>query len=151
MLSTTANGSVVRILLVTSKFNHQITSSLHQGCRQQLLSSGRLTNDDLVSVWVPGAFEIPVVVAQCCEKYDCVICLGAIIKGETHHFELLAHGVTKALLSLSVNHKTPIIHEILATDNYQQALARCGIKGNNKGESAALTALAMIDTMRELD
>ena len=141
----------MRILLVTSEFNHKITSSLHRGCLEQLLASGRLTNDDIVSVWVPGAFEIPVVVAHLCKKYDCVICLGAIIKGETLHFELLAHGVTNALLGLSVRHKIPIVHEILATTNYQQALARCGIEGKNKGESAALTALAMINTMRELN
>ena len=102
----------MRILLVTSEFNHKITSSLHRGCLEQLLASGRLTNDNIVSVWVPGAFEIPVVVAHLCKKYDCVICLGAIIKGETLHFELLAHGVTNALLGLSVRHKIPIVHEI---------------------------------------
>lgn len=141
----------MQVLLVISRFNQEITSSLHRGCREQLLASGRLASDDIVSIWVPGAFEIPVVVAQLCTKYDCIICLGAIIKGETLHFELLAHGVTGVLLDLSVRHKIPIIHEILATENYQQALARCGIKGKNKGESAALTALTMIDTMRELD
>lgn len=140
----------MRILLVTGKFNRQITSALHRGCRERLLASGRLTDDDIVSVWVPGAFEIPVVVARVCTEYDCVICLGAIIKGETHHFELLAHGVTRVLLELSVRHKIPIVHEILATANYEQALARCGLEGNNKGESAALTALTMIDIMREL-
>ena len=141
----------MRILLVTSRFNREITSSLHRGCRKHLLTSGRLTSNDIVSIWVPGAFEIPVVVAQLCPKYDCIICLGAIIKGETLHFELLAHGVTGTLLDLSVRHKTPIIHEILTTNDYQQALARCGITGENKGKSAARTALTMIDIMRELD
>ena len=141
----------MQILVVTSRFNREIASALHRGCVNQLLAASRLTPDDIVSIWVPGVFEIPVVVAKFGPKYDCIICLGAIIKGETLHFELLAHGVTGALLDLSVRHKIPIIHEILTTNDYQQALARCGITGRNKGESAALDALRMIHIMRELD
>lgn len=144
--------SVVRILIVTSRFNYQITHALQRGCCEYLRE--KAGDADIKSVWVPGAFEIPVVVARAldCAARDAVICLGAIIRGETRHFELLATEVTRALMQLSVAHRTPLIFEVLAAENMQQAQARCGLTGkHNKGVSAAQTALAMIATMHEIE
>ena len=141
----------MRILIVSSKFNYQITHALQRGCCEYLQANA--PDATLKSFWVPGAFEIPVVVATSLDKMKCdvVICLGAIIRGETRHFDLLATEVTRALLQLSVERRTPLIFEVLAVENMEQAQARCGITSKtNKGVSAAQTALAMIETMRGL-
>ncbi len=141
----------MHILIVTSKFNYQITHALHHGCCTHLQAESPAAT--LKSLWVPGAFEIPVVVATVLRKakYDAVICLGAIIRGETKHFDLLATEVTRVLLQLSVDHCTPLIFEVLAVESLAQAQARCGMTGRvNKGVSAAQTALAMVATLQEL-
>lgn len=143
----------MRILIVTSRFNQQITQALHRGCVDTLLASGEVSSSDIEALWVPGAFEIPVTVAQVIlgANHDCVICLGAIIKGETHHFELLAQEVSGALMRLSLEHKVPVIFEVLATYDREQAWARCGLTSNkNKGQEAAQTALAMVQMMDKL-
>ena len=142
----------MRILIVTSKFNYQITQALQRGCCAYLSEKAR--HADIRSLWVPGAFEIPVVVARALElgAYDAVICLGAIVRGDTRHFELLATEVTRALMQLSVTHRIPLIFEVLAVENMAQAQARCGLTSkHNKGVSAAQTALEMITTMQELN
>ncbi len=141
----------MQILITTSKFNYQITHALYSGCHQHLQEQAPTAKID--SLWVPGAFEIPVVVATSLDKvkYSAVICLGAIIRGETRHFDLLATEVTRALLQLSVERRTPLVFEVLAVENLAQAQARCGITSKtNKGVSAAQTALMMIATMRGL-
>ena len=141
----------MHILIVTSKFNYQITHALQRGCCEHL--QAQAPDATITSLWVPGAFEIPVVVATALEqaKYSAVICLGAIIKGETYHFDLLATAVTNTLLQLSAAHRTPVIFEVLATTNMAQAQARCGMTSEtNKGLSAAQTALEMITTMQKL-
>lgn len=141
----------MRILIVTSRFNYQITHALYHGCCEHLREHA--AEAELESRWVPGAFEIPVVVATALDrgKYSAIICLGAIIRGETSHFDLLATSVTHALLQLSIVHRTPLSFEVLAVENMAQAQARCGITSKtNKGISAAQTALTMIATLREL-
>ena len=141
----------MRILIVASKFNDQITHALQRGCCEYL--QAHAPDATLESLWVPGAFEIPVVVATSLDKmkYDAVICLGAIIRGETRHFDLLATAVTRALLQLSIERRTPLIFEVLAVESMAQAQARCGITSKtNQGVRAAQTALAMIETMRGL-
>lgn len=141
----------MRILIVTSKFNYQITHALQHGCRAHL--QAQVPDATITSLWVPGAFEIPVIVATALDKanYSAVICLGAIIKGETYHFDLLTTAVTNILLQLSVEHRTPLIFEVLATTNMAQAQARCGMTNKtNKGISAAQTALEMISTMQKI-
>ena len=141
----------MRILIVTSKFNYQITHALYRGCCEHLQEQS--PDVEVEAQWVPGAFEIPVVVAVALDKvkYNAVICLGAIVRGATRHFDLLATEVTRALLQLSVECRTPLIFEVLAVENMAQAQARCGMTGKtNKGVSAAQTALAMMETMRAL-
>ena len=141
----------MRILIVTSKFNYQITHALQRGCCDHLRAQA--PDAIISSLWVPGAFEIPVIVATALDqaKYSAIICLGAIIKGETYHFDLLASAVTHTLLQLSATHRTPLIFEVLATVNMAQAQARCGMTNKtNKGISAAQTALEMITTMQKL-
>lgn len=143
----------MQILIVTSKFNQQITQALHRGCVDTLLASGEISAREIESLWVPGAFEIPVTVAQAvaCATRNCVICLGAIIKGETQHFELLAQEVSRALMQLSIENKIPVIFEVLATYNREQAWARCGLTGDkNRGQEAAQAALSMVQMMSRL-
>lgn len=141
----------MHILIVTSKFNYQITHALFHGCREYLQE--HVPDAKVEAQWVPGAFEIPVVVAAALDKvpYNAIICLGAIVRGETRHFDLLATEVTRALLQLSIERRTPLIFEVLAVENMAQAQARCGMTSKtNKGVSAAQTALAMIETMQGL-
>ncbi|MDE3269781.1 MAG: 6,7-dimethyl-8-ribityllumazine synthase [Pseudomonadota bacterium] len=140
------------ILLVASCYNQQITTDLQRACIAKLLASGQIARQQIVELFVPGAFEIPVVVAASLAqaKYDCVICLGALIKGETRHFELVADTVAHALMQISVERKTPVIFEVLTALSVEQALARSGAKGN-RGEEAAMAALQMLETMRRIN
>ena len=142
----------MQILLVTSNYNQQITSALQRACVDKLLASRQVTRQQIQQFWVAGAFEIPVVVATALTQqvYDCVICLGAIIKGETLHFEVLARAVAHALMQLSIKHKTPVIFEIITAFTAEQALARSGKGKTNKGEEAADAALMMVKTMQTL-
>ena len=139
------------ILLVSSCYNQEITSALQKACLAKLLASGQVQRQQIIEHFVPGAFEIPVTVSAALARarYDCVICLGALIKGDTLHFELISDAVAHALMQISVEKKTPVIFEVLTALTVEQALARSGSVGN-KGEEAAQAALQMLETMRRI-
>jgi 6,7-dimethyl-8-ribityllumazine synthase len=138
-----------RVLIITSRFNETITRSLELSARETLDQFGVATK----SLWVPGAFEIPVVAHKAAKsgKWDAVVCLGCIIKGETPHFELVANQVASAIMKVSLDSGVPVIFGVLATDTIEQALNRSGLKLGNKGAESAHAALSIIKTLGELN
>ena len=145
-------GRHVRVALVVSRFNGFVTEPLLAGALATLSEQG--IGEDSVSVhWVPGAFEIPVVAARIArsEKADSIICLGALIRGETPHFEYISSEVTRGLGSLAIEFDLPIAYGILTCDDVPQARARSGDDAGNKGREAAATAIQMMDLFRSMD
>ncbi len=137
-----------RILIVAGKFNDLIGKSLVQAAQDVFKQAGKEALVD--TVWVPGAFEIPITAAHGArsKRYAAVVCLGAVIRGETPHFEYVSGPCASACMSLSVETGVPIIFGVLTTNTVEQALNRAGLKYGNKGAEAALTALQMIDTLK---
>ncbi len=144
-------GKGRKIAIVISKFNEFITKRLLDGCLNELYRLG-VRKTDITVVWVPGAFEIPVVALKLARKknIDAVICLGAVIRGETFHFELVANGVAYGIMRASLKTAKPIIFGVLSTDTVNQAYARSEENGDNKGRDAAGAAIEMISVMSRL-
>ncbi len=140
-----------RIGIVVSRFNNFITAKLLDGALDGLKSHG-VADDDLTIVHVPGAFEIPLVVEKMAAagKYDALACLGAVIRGDTPHFEYVSDAVTRGIGKAMWKYQVPISFGILTTDNVQQAMERAGSKDANKGYEAALTAIEMVSVLRQL-
>lgn len=144
-------GPKVRICIVASKFNEQFTDALVDNAIDELgelVPQGRV---DLIRV--PGAFEIPVMVASVLDRDPpaCVIALGLILKGATEHAELIARSVTDSLQRLALDHQRPVIHGVLLVENEKQAYARCIGSQINRGREAARAAASMVDLYQELD
>lgn len=144
-------GPKVRICIVASKYNEQFTDALVENTIEELgelVPQGRV---DLIRV--PGAFEIPVMVASVLDRDPpaCIIALGLIIRGSTEHADLVGRSVTDALQHLALQHMRPIIHEVLLVSDEKQAYARCIGSQINRGREAARAAAAMIDVFQELD
>ena len=141
----------MRLALVTARFNAHVTGALYDGCQEELGAHG-LDLETLTSVEVPGCFELPLVAKTLAKtgRYDAVVCVGAVIRGDTPHFEYVssetANGIQRAALDTGV----PIIFCVLTTDNEEQALARIGGSHGHKGREAALTAIEMVHTMRRI-
>lgn len=145
------NGEGLRIAIVVSRFNDFIGGKLLSGARDCLTRHG--ASDDLVDVaWVPGAMEIPVIAQKMAEtgRYDAVICLGAVIRGSTPHFDYVAAEVAKGVAHVQLSTGVPVIFGVLTTDTIEQAVERAGTKSGNKGWDAALSALEMANLMRQL-
>jgi len=141
----------VRLAIVVARFNDFITEKLLDGCLDELAKNG-VGQKDVTVVRVPGAFEIPVTAQTLAKKktIDAVICLGAVIRGETLHFELVAEGVTHGIMHASLNTNKPIIFEVLATETVALAEARAKKRGNNKGRDAARAAMDMVEVLRHI-
>jgi 6,7-dimethyl-8-ribityllumazine synthase len=139
-----------RILIVAGQFNDLVGKSLVDAALKVFQDAGKSSEVDLV--WVPGAFEIPVVAARAArsKKYSAIVTLGAVIRGETPHFEYVSGPCASALMSLSVETGIPVIFGVLTVNTIEQALNRAGLKLGNKGAEAAHTALQMIDTLQKL-
>ncbi len=135
-----------RFAIVVSRFNELICKKLLEGALDCLSRHGG-NLDDVDIVWVPGSFEIPVGAKRLAasQKYDAVICLGAVIRGATPHFEYLAAEVTKGVAQVSLESGLPIAYGVITPDNLEQALERAGTKAGNKGWDAALSAIEMAD------
>jgi len=142
----TATGR--KFALVASRFNSLITRQLVAGAQDCLLRHGA-SEDDLTLAWVPGSFEMPLVAKKLAEsgEFDAVICLGAIIRGETPHFEYVAAEAAKGLAQASFSSGVPVAFGVLTTDNVEQALDRAGVKSGNKGADAAAAAIEMADLL----
>ncbi|MFN4943547.1 MAG: 6,7-dimethyl-8-ribityllumazine synthase [Akkermansiaceae bacterium] len=144
-------GHKVRICIVASKYNEQFTDALVENAISELGELIPAARIDLIRV--PGAFEIPVAVAKSMQRDDlnCIIALGLIIRGDTHHADLLASSVTQALQNLAVQHCLPVIHEVLLVEDEKQAHARCIAASMNRGREAARAAAGMIDVFSEIE
>ena len=141
----------MKIGVIVSRFNNFITVKLLQGALEGLKTHGG-ADDDLTVVHVPGAFEIPIVAARMSAsgKFDALVCLGAVIRGDTPHFEYVCDAVTHGLSKAVWEYRIPIGFGVLTTDNVQQAMERSGVKDANKGYEAALTAIEMVNVLRQL-
>jgi 6,7-dimethyl-8-ribityllumazine synthase len=134
-------GAGRRIAIVAARFNEVVTTKLVEGAIAGLAKHG-VRDADVVVAWVPGAFEIPLVARRfAMAGFDAVICLGAVIRGETHHFDLVANEAARGAAEVSAQTGVPCIFEVLATEDLAQALARAGGAHGNKGWTAAETAL----------
>ncbi|HHY97686.1 MAG TPA: 6,7-dimethyl-8-ribityllumazine synthase [Firmicutes bacterium] len=144
-------GEGLRIGVVASRFNELVVKKLVEGARDALTRHG-VADEDLELAWVPGAFEIPLVAQRMAEsrKYDAVICLGAVIRGATPHFEYVAAEAAKGIAQVALKTGIPVIFGVLTTDNLEQSLERAGTKAGNKGWDAALSAIEMANLLREL-
>jgi 6,7-dimethyl-8-ribityllumazine synthase len=140
-----------RIGIVVSLFNDYITKRLLSGCLHALFRSG-VKKKDVTVIWVPGAFEIPITASKLAKKrnIDAVICLGAVIRGETMHFNLVAQGAAQGIMQASLMTGKPVIFGVLATDTVDRAYKRADEKGGNKGGEAAQAAVVMIDVLKQV-
>ena len=151
MKEITAASAVAnpRIAVVASRFNRFIVDQLVEGARNALSRRG-VAAESQVLVWVPGAFELPLMAGQLAAsgRFDAVIALGAVIRGGTPHFEYVAGSCADGLGRVALDHGLPVIFGVLTTDDVEQALERAGTGEGNKGFDAATTALEMIDTLQ---
>jgi 6,7-dimethyl-8-ribityllumazine synthase len=140
-----------KIAIVVSRFNNEVTTGLLNGAISELVNSGRDKNDVRV-VECPGAFEIPLVVKELCRsgKYCGIICLGAVIKGETAHFEYISYAVTKGISALTLEFEIPIAFGVLTCYNDEQAVKRSQDNAENKGAEAAKSVIEMIDILKSI-
>ena len=144
-------GQDYRFAIIVSRFNHFITEHLLSGAEDALKRHG-IAEDNLTVVWVPGAFEIPLIAKKLAEskKYQAVICLGAVIRGATPHFDYVAAEVSKGIAAVGMATGVPVVFGVLTTDSIEQAVERAGTKSGNKGWDAALTALELADLNTKL-
>jgi len=140
-----------KFAVVVSRFNDFITDRLTGGAVDALVRSGA-ADRDIDVVKVPGAFEIPLAAKKMAKKgkYNAIICLGAVIRGATPHFEYVSAEVTKGIAVVSLDHEIPVVFGIVTTDTIEQAIERAGTKSGNKGWHAAITAIEMANLMTEL-
>lgn len=141
----------LRLAIVVSRFNEMITKGLLTGALEGLERYGVL-RDQVVVVWVPGAFEIPLIAKKlaCSGQYDSVVCLGAVIRGATTHFEHVAGQAAAGMMQAGLDAEIPIIFGVLTLETIEQGLERAGTKMGNKGFEAIQTAIEMVDLMRQL-
>lgn len=136
--------------IIVGRFNEFIGGKLLSGAIDALKRHG-VNEDDIEITWVPGAYEIPLVAKKLAKlkKYDGIICLGAVIRGATPHFEYVSSEVTKGIASVSLETEIPVIFGVLTTDTIEQAIERAGTKAGNKGYEAAVTAIEMANLLKE--
>ncbi|MEW5908794.1 MAG: 6,7-dimethyl-8-ribityllumazine synthase [Thermodesulfobacteriota bacterium] len=146
------NAEGKRFALVVSRFNDFISEKLLSGALDALLRSGA-REKDIEIVRVPGSFEIPLVAKKIAEKRDCnaIICLGAVIRGATPHFDYVSAEVSKGIAAVSLETGVPVIFGVLTTDSIEQAIERAGTKSGNKGWNAAISAVEMANLMEVID
>lgn len=138
--------------IVASRFNEFITSRLLAGALDALRRHGA-SDDDLTIAWVPGSFEIPVIAHKMAEsgQHDAVICIGALIRGSTPHFDYIASEVSKGIAQAGISTGLPVIFGVITTDNIEQAIERAGTKAGNKGFAAAESAIEMANLIRSMN
>ena len=148
-------GNVVaegaKIGIVAARFNEFIVSKLVSGARDGLVRHN-VADEDITLAWVPGAFEIPLMAKKMAQsgKYDAVICLGAVIRGATSHYDYVCAEVSKGIANVSLETGIPVMFGVVTTDNIEQAIERAGTKAGNKGYDCALGAIEMINLSRQM-
>ena len=143
------NGRGLKIAIVVARFNEFITSKLLGGALD-VLKRHEVSDEDISVAWVPGSFEIPLVAKQFAESknYDAVICLGAVIRGATTHYDYVCNEVSKGVAQVSLQTGVPTIFGVVTTENIQQAIERAGTKAGNKGSDAAMSAIEMANLLK---
>ncbi|MCG8501383.1 MAG: 6,7-dimethyl-8-ribityllumazine synthase [Firmicutes bacterium] len=141
----------LRFGIVAGRFNEFIVNKLIGGAADALKRHG-VEEGEMELVWVPGAFEIPIAAKRLAasKKYDAVICLGAVIRGATPHFDYVANEVSKGIAGISLETDVPVIFGVLTTDTLEQAIERAGTKAGNKGYDAAVSAIEMANLFKEI-
>ncbi|MEN6349000.1 MAG: 6,7-dimethyl-8-ribityllumazine synthase [Syntrophomonas sp.] len=143
-------GNGQKFAIVVSRFNEFITNKLLSGCLDALTRHD-VNPDNIDIAWVPGAFEMPLAAQKLSQgDYDAVICLGAVIRGATPHFEYVSAEVTKGIAQVGLNAGKPVIYGVITADNIEQAIERAGTKAGNKGVDAAITAIEMVNLLKEI-
>lgn len=145
------NGSTLNIAIVTARFNDFITSKLLEGAIN-CLERHQVPRTNIDEVWVPGAFELPLAALTLAEtkKYDAVVCLGAVIRGSTTHYDYVCSETAKGISHASLKTGIPVIFGVITTETIEQAIERAGTKAGNKGWDAAMAAIEMGNLMPEL-
>lgn len=141
----------MKVGIVASRFNEFIVNKLVSGAVDGLVRHN-VKEEDISVAWVPGAFEIPLIASKMAnsEKYDAVICVGAVIRGATSHYDYVCNEVSKGVAQASMNSGIPVLFGILTTDTIEQAIERAGTKAGNKGYDCALSAIEMVNLLKEL-
>jgi len=139
----------MKVGIVAARFNEFITNKLLGGAMDGLLRHG-VRDEDIQVAWVPGAFEIPLIASKMAKsgKYDAVICLGAVIRGSTTHYDYVCNEVSKGIAAVSLSSDIPVMFGVLTTENIEQAIERAGSKAGNKGYDCALGAVEMVNLIR---
>jgi len=138
-----------KFCIVIARFNEFIGGKLLSGCIDSLKRHG-VAEENIHVAWVPGAFEIPLAVKKVVAKYDAVITLGAVIRGNTPHFDFVASEVSKGVAQVGLEAGKPVIFGVLTTDTIEQAIERAGTKAGNKGSEAAETAIEMVNLLKNI-
>ena len=141
----------MKVAIVASRFNEIIVNKLLGGAVDGLVRHG-VEEENITAAWVPGAFEIPVVAQKLAQskKYDAVICVGAVIRGDTTHYDYVCNEVSKGIAQVGLNTGVPVLFGIVTTENIEQAIERAGTKAGNKGYDCALSAIEMVNLMEQL-
>ena len=142
----------IKIGIVAARFNEFITAKLLSGAMDGLVRHD-VAEEDIHVAWVPGAFEIPLIASKMAKsgKYDAVICLGAVIRGSTSHYDFVCNEVSKGIAAVSLETDVPVMFGVLTTENIDQAIERAGTKAGNKGYDCAVSAIEMVNLIRELE
>jgi 6,7-dimethyl-8-ribityllumazine synthase len=145
-------GKGLRIAIVAARFNEFIVNKLVGGAEDCLRRHG-VADEDITLAWVPGAFEIPLAAKKIAKtgKYDAVICVGAVIRGSTSHYDYVCAEVSKGIASVSLETEIPVMFGVLTTDTIEQAIERAGTKAGNKGYDCALGALELCSLFKEME
>lgn len=141
-----------RVVIAVARFNHFINDNLLDGAIDSLTRIGQVKEKNITVVWVPGAYELPLAVSALADskKYDAIVALGTIIRGDTSHFEFVAGECSAGLAAIAARTTLPVAFGVLTTDNLEQAIERAGTKVGNKGAEAALSALEMINILQAI-
>lgn len=141
----------IKVGIVCARFNEFIVSRLLGGA-QDALSRHDVSEEDIDIAWVPGAFEIPLAAKKMADsgRYDAVICLGAVIRGNTSHYDYVCNEVSKGIAQVGLSSGLPVLFGVVTTENIEQAIERAGTKAGNKGYDSAIAAIEMIDLLRQI-
>ena len=144
-------GTGLKVGIVAARFNEVIVGKLVSGAQDALVRH-RVSADDIEIAWVPGAFEIPLIAQKMANsgKYDMVLCLGAVIRGSTSHYDLVCNECAKGVAQVSLSSGIPVLFGVVTTDSIEQAIERAGTKAGNKGADGAMTAIEMANLLRQI-
>jgi 6,7-dimethyl-8-ribityllumazine synthase len=141
----------MKVGIIASRFNEIITNKLLSGAVDGLVRHG-VEENNITAAWVPGAFEIPVIAEKMAasKKYDAIICVGAVIRGSTTHYDYVCNEVSKGISQVSMKTGVPVLFGVITTENIEQAIERAGSKAGNKGYDCALSAIEMVNLIKQL-